>query len=179
MANSVNPDQTVCTVCICHFVRLFDAKFRTFTICPFSSWVLNFFRYVHEVQKDGRIFQANNPEVTVDVQEDNGIISVQIFNLKLITSKLQNAYNGLEVEWSKRPVDIGNLLLTFTILWANSADDKSMMFFLFFSENRVWHFIKLSQMETICMKCQNLFSGKNKKKYFKMSSEIFTQSAKL
>ena len=29
------------------------------------------------------------------------------------------------------------------------------------------------------MKCQNLFSGKNKKKYFKMSSaEIFTQSAK-
>ena len=84
------------------------------------------------MQKDGRIFQANNPEVTVDVQEDNGIISVQIFNLKLITSKLQNAYNGLEVEWSKRPVDIGNLLLTFTILWANSADDKSMMFFLIF-----------------------------------------------
>ena len=28
------------------------------------------------------------------------------------------------------------------------------------------------------MKCQNLFSGKNKKKYFKMSSaENFTQSA--
>ena len=30
----------------------------------------------------------------------------------------------------------------------------------------------------ICKKCQNQFSGKNKKKYFKMSSEIFTKSAK-
>ena len=30
----------------------------------------------------------------------------------------------------------------------------------------------------ICMKYQKLFSGKNKKKYFKMSSENFTQSAK-
>ena len=29
----------------------------------------------------------------------------------------------------------------------------------------IWYF-----METICMKCQNLFSGKNKKKYFKISS---------
>lgn len=64
-------------------------------------------RYIPEVQKDGRIYQANNPEVTVDVQEDNGIISVQIFNLKLITGKLHNAYNGLEVEWSRlQPVDI-------------------------------------------------------------------------
>ena len=34
-------------------------------------------------------------------------------------------------------------------------------------------------METICMKCQNLFPGKNTKKYVKMSSaEIFTQNAK-
>ena len=34
-------------------------------------------------------------------------------------------------------------------------------------------------METICMKCQNLFSGKKEEKYFKMSSaENFTQHAK-
>ena len=69
------------------------------------------FRYIPEVQKDGRIYQVNNPEVTVDVQEDNGIISVQIFNLKLITSKLQNAYNGLEVEWGKsQQVNIGTFI---------------------------------------------------------------------
>ena len=37
---------------------------------------------------------------------------------------------------------------------------------------------KLSPKETICMKCQILFFGKNKKKYFKMSStENFIQSA--
>ena len=38
---------------------------------------------------------------------------------------------------------------------------------------------KLSPLETICMKCQILFPGKNKKKYFKMlSAEIFTPSGK-
>ena len=38
---------------------------------------------------------------------------------------------------------------------------------------------KLSPLETICMRCQILFSGKNKKRYFKTSSaEHFTQSAK-
>ena len=39
---------------------------------------------------------------------------------------------------------------------------------------------KLYPLETICMKCQNLFSGPKKKKenYFKiLSVEIFTQSA--
>ena len=38
---------------------------------------------------------------------------------------------------------------------------------------------KQSPMETICLKYQNLFSWKNKKKYFKMSSaEFFTQQTK-
>ena len=37
----------------------------------------------------------------------------------------------------------------------------------------------LRQMETICVVCQNLFSGKTKQKYFKMlSAEISTQIAK-
>ena len=31
----------------------------------------------------------------------------------------------------------------FTTLWANSADDKLMIFFLFFSENRIWHFTQI------------------------------------
>ena len=38
---------------------------------------------------------------------------------------------------------------------------------------------KLSPLERICMKCQNLFSGKIRKQYFKMSSvDIFIQNAK-
>ena len=58
-------------------------------------------------------------------------------------------------------------MLTFTTLWAFSADDKLMIFFLFFSKK---------QDLTFYAKCHILFSGKNKKKYFKMSSaENFTQ----
>ena len=40
-------------------------------------------------------------------------------------------------------------------------------------------FLNLPGIWTICMKCQNLFSGKNKRKYFKMlPAENLTQSAK-
>ena len=53
--------------------------------------------------------------------------------------------------------------LTITTLWANSADDKLMIFFLFFPENMIQHFM---QIVPICMKCQSLFSGENKKKIF-------------
>ena len=45
----------------------------------------------------------------------------------------------------------------------NLADDKLMIFFLFISKNRVDISCKLSIKETVCMKCQLLFSGKNKK----------------
>ena len=38
-------------------------------------------------------------------------------------------------------VVIGNL--TITTFWANSADDRLMIFFLFSSENRVWHFMQI------------------------------------
>ena len=33
--------------------------------------------------------------------------------------------------------------LTFTTLWAFSADDKMMLFFLFFPENRIWHSMQI------------------------------------
>ena len=35
--------------------------------------------------------------------------------------------------------------------------------FLFFPENRIWHFMKISPLETLCMKYQNLMSCKNQK----------------
>ena len=65
-------------------------------------------------------------------------------------------------------------------LLANSADDKLIMFFSYFSKKIGFDILcKLSPQETICMKCQSLFSGNNKKKYFKLSSAvIFTWSAK-
>ena len=54
-----------------------------------------------------------------------------------------------------------------------------MTFLLFFQENMIWLFMQIVLLETICMKCQNLFLGKNKKKYLKMwPAEFFTQSAR-
>ena len=58
-------------------------------------------------------------------------------------------------------------------LWTNSADDKMMIVFIFFPENRIWHFMQIVSIGDI-----NPFSGKNKKKYFTMLSvKNFTQSA--
>ena len=31
----------------------------------------------------------------------------------------------------------------FTTLWVNSADDQLMVFFWFFPENRIWHFMEI------------------------------------
>ena len=35
---------------------------------------------------------------------------------------------------------------TFTTILANSVDDKLMMFFLFFPENRIWYFMQIISM---------------------------------
>ena len=60
--------------------------------------------------------------------------------------------------------------LAFTTLGANSVDDKLVIFL--FPPPPHPH----KTLETICMKCQNLFSKKNKKKKINMSSaENFTQ----
>ena len=37
--------------------------------------------------------------------------------------------------------------LTFTNLCAFSADKKLMIFFLFFPENRIWHFMQIVSLE--------------------------------
>ena len=44
--------------------------------------------------------------------------------------------------------------LSFATLWANSANDKMVIFFLFFPENKLWHFVQIN------LKCQSLFSRK-------------------
>ena len=49
---------------------------------------------------------------------------------------------------------------------ANSVDDILMINFLFFPENRIWYFMQIASigpLQTICMKCQNLFQGKLRK----------------
>ena len=96
--------------------------------------------------------------------------------LPIIQQYLNKQKNGL--------VQILRLRVNFTTLLANSADDKLVIFYLFFSENRLWHFMLIVSLETVCTKCQILFSWKNEIFFFfffffKMSSaENFTQSAK-
>ena len=70
---------------------------------------------------------------------------------------------------------------TFRLIQQTTIDD----IFLFFSWKILFDSLSklspydVSPKETVCMKCQILFSRKIRKKYFKMSSaEIFTQHAK-
>ena len=69
--------------------------------------------------------------------------------------------------------------LAFTTLWAFSADGQLMIFFLFFPENRIWHFMQIVSWGDNLHEMSNpVFWGK-KDKYFKLlSAENFTQSAK-
>ena len=57
--------------------------------------------------------------------------------------------------------------LTVTTFLTNSADDKLVILFLIFSENRIWHFMqnvsdfpqntcKMCPLETVCMKSENM-----------------------
>ena len=62
------------------------------------------------------------------------------------------------------------LFLTFTTLWAFSAADKLMIFFSYFSQKTGFYIAcKLSPLETICIKSQTQFPGKNKNNVSKCS----------
>ena len=64
-----------------------------------------------------------------------------------------------------------------TALWVKfSADDIWNIFSYFYQKTCFDISCKLSPMETICMKWQILFSGKNKKKIIKVSSAEFAHT---
>ena len=64
--------------------------------------------------------------------------------------------------------------LTFTILWANSADAK-LVFLLFFPENRIWYFMQIVSSEHNLHEMSKPVFWEIKEKYIKMSSaENFT-----
>ena len=63
--------------------------------------------------------------------------------------------------------------LNFTTFLANSADDKLMIFFLFFPEKRLWHF-----MQSVSLGYKfawNITQPIFLEKYFEMSDGICTQ----
>ena len=57
-------------------------------------------KYLNSVVRDGLASQELNPEVPVDISRPDVDINEQIFALKLITKKLESAYNGQPVEWT-------------------------------------------------------------------------------
>ena len=105
----------------------------------------------------------------------NNVSSIRNQGWKLL-SKL---FCLLSEKWSTLK---GKILLAVVCRKANrkSKDNKLTIFFLFCLEIGFDISWKLSPKETICMKCQSLFSGKNKKKYFKISLlKFFPASGKL
>ena len=80
--------------------------------------------------------------------------------------------------------------LTFTTLWANSADDELIIFLFFLPENWLWYFMQIGDNLHVISRpifCEKKKKKKKKKKnkikkkirkYFRMSSaEIFTRHA--
>lgn len=48
---------------------------------------------------DGLANQINNPEVEVDITKPDMTIRQQIMQLKIMTNRLRNAYNGNDVDF--------------------------------------------------------------------------------
>ena len=69
-------------------------------------------------------------------------------------------------------------LLMFNMLGKKVSRQKFEIFFLFFSRKYFDISCTLSPEETMCMKCQSLFSGENKKKYQFVVCWIYPEGSK-
>ncbi|XP_072331016.1 glypican-1-like [Scyliorhinus torazame] len=56
-------------------------------------------RYLPEVMADGLANQINNPEVEVDITKPDMAIRQQIMQLRIMTNRLRNAYDGNDVDF--------------------------------------------------------------------------------
>lgn len=56
-------------------------------------------RYLPEVMGDGLASQINNPEVEIDITKPDMTIRQQIMQLKIMTNRLRNAFNGNDVDF--------------------------------------------------------------------------------
>ena len=63
--------------------------------------------------------------------------------------------------------------LSFNTVWINSADDKLIIFFLFFPENRIWHFMQIVSLETICTISEPVFWEKAGKFQYAVCWELY------
>ena len=66
--------------------------------------------------------------------------------------------------------------MNFTAIWAISACDTLMIFFLFFPENRIWHFMQIvSNGDNLHDMSKSVFWEQQEKYFNMLSAEKFTQ----
>uniref|UniRef100_A0A8C7P281 Glypican-1 n=1 Tax=Oncorhynchus mykiss TaxID=8022 RepID=A0A8C7P281_ONCMY len=63
-------------------------------------------RYLPEVMGDGLASQINNPEVEIDITKPDMTIRQQIMQLKIMTNRLRNAFNGNDVDFQDTSDDV-------------------------------------------------------------------------
>lgn len=70
---------------------------KAFALISVGSFLT--FRYLFAVTGNGLANQGNNPEVQVDTSKPDILILRQIMALRVMTSKMKNAYNGNDVDF--------------------------------------------------------------------------------
>ena len=116
----------------------------------------------------------------IRVVSGNTVFALKFWTPYLLKFKHPFYYHWMSAKWSRpwsditfcgiwsgstllRPVcpntfRVNTVYLKLTMLWGDSADNK-LIFFIFFLENRIWHFMQIVSKRF----CQILFSRKNKK----------------
>lgn len=56
-------------------------------------------RYLPQLMGDGLANQVNNPEVDIDITKPDMTIRQQIMQLKIISNRLKNAFDGNDVDF--------------------------------------------------------------------------------
>ncbi|KAJ8274580.1 hypothetical protein COCON_G00092050 [Conger conger] len=62
--------------------------------------------YLPELMGDGLASQINNPEVEIDITKPDMTIRQQIMQLKIMTNRLKNAFNGNDVDFQDTSDDV-------------------------------------------------------------------------
>ena len=100
---------------------------------PHSIWPSVYCKQILWKRPDGRVVRA-----TDFWSQSPGLKSLYWKNSAYDCMALYCTEPYIMSLWSS-----SNNSLTFTTLWAFSADDRLMIFFLFFPENRIWHFMQI------------------------------------
>ena len=92
----------VCVYCMymCEWVCMLSGVSACVSIWVPTSHPLSLSpRYLPEVMGDGLASQINNPEVEIDITKPDMTIRQQIMQLKIMTNRLKNAFNGNDVDF--------------------------------------------------------------------------------